>query len=894
MFKRNVISAAALVCLGAALSAPALAQNTLERVEITGSAIKRSINDEGALPITVIKVDDLRASGVTSVEAVIQMLSSNQSSTSSLNAIGSGTGGATYANLRGLGNNKTLVLLNGRRMTAFAFGADAVDLNSIPFAVIERVEVLRDGASAVYGTDAIGGVINFITKSNYRGGQLVVETTRPTATGGGKEGVSVTGGFGDLDKDSFNVWVSLDIRNQDRIRALNRSFSKTGIIPSKGVSGFSGTTFPGNFAQNSTIGTANALAPACLDPLSKVNPTNAKACVFDFSSTIDITPDLNQKTVAGRASVKLPGDHIFTFDALSTDTTTTARVAPDPVTGITIQPSNPFYPRTYPGLNLALPVSAGYRMVPAGNRTNESNSTGSRIVADLSGVLAGFDYKTGAFYTRSQASDAAVDGYVNTPFVRAQVGLGNLNPFAEPTPAQLAVIQQAKRKGVFANATGETRGFDARISREIFDLPGGKAAFALGAEYRKETYRNDSNDDVVLAIPSAGRSPNHVGGVRDVKALGGELLLPVLKDLEVQLALRTDDYSDAGRSTNPKIGVRYQPIKEIAVRGSYNRGFRAPTLDDLYGPQTVTFTAGALNDPLLCDAAGKAIPAAGGVQGRDCGQQPQVQQGGNPFLKPEKSNTFSFGVALEPLKDLTVTIDYWNIKLKDKLDSLPPLTIVTDPVRYAANIVRCNTLSAAVQTNLSRCSGLDANSNAIGYLVTLTDNVGQAKTDGVDVSAAYGMKLGSFGALSLSYDGTWVRSYTYQTNPSDPFKQNVGLYVDGSPVFRWKHTMGAGWTMGNWGSRLNIRHQTGYRDQNDKTTVVGGPSFYGDVKPYTLVDLSGTYKLNKATSLTAGVKNLFDTDPPFSNQSTRSQRGYDPRYTDATGRAYFVRAAVGF
>ncbi len=889
--KLSAISAAVFAL--AALSAQAQTSQ-LERIEITGSAIKRSISSEGALPITVLKVDELRQSGVTSVEAVIQLLSANQGSTSSLNSIGSGTGGASYANLRGLGNNKTLVLLNGRRMTSFAFGADAVDLNSIPFAVIDRVEVLRDGASAVYGTDAIGGVINFITKNNYSGGQFSVETTRPSGKGGGKEGGSVTVGFGDLDADSFNVWLSVDVRNQDRIRALDREFAKTGIIPSRGVNGNSGTTFPGNFAQNSTIGTANLTAPACAAPLSLVNPTNNKACVFDFSSTIDIIPDVSQKTFAGRASFKLPGDHILSFDGLATENTNTARVAPDPVTGITIQPSNPFYPSAYPGLNTALPVSAGWRMVPAGNRTNQSNSSGKRIVADLTGVLAGFDYKAGAFVTESTASDAAVDGYVNAPFVRSEVAAGRLSPFSDPTPAQLAIIEQAKRKGVFANATGSTNGVDFRVTRDLFEMSGGKAAFALAAEYRKENYRNDTNDDVVLAIPSAGRSPNHVGGSRNVKALGGELLLPVFKQVEVQLALRTDDYSDAGRSTNPKIGVRYQPVKEVALRGSYNKGFRAPTLDDLYGPQSVTFTAGAINDPLLCDAAGKAIASAGGVQGRDCGQQPQVQQGGNPNLKPEKSTTYSFGVAFEPVKDLTVTADYWNIKLKDQLGALPATTIVADPVRYAANIVRCNTLSAAVQANLSRCGGLDANSNAIGYLVTLTDNIGQVKTDGVDLSATYATKLGSFGNLGLTYDGTWVHSYTYQTNPSDPFKQNAGLYVDGSPVFQWKHSIGANWSMENWAGRLGIRHQTGYRDQNDATTVVGGASFYGDVKPYTLVDLSGTYKFNKVTALTIGVKNLFDTDPPFSNQSTRSQRGYDPRYTDATGRALFARAVYGF
>ena len=158
-----------------------------------------ALADEGALPISVIKAEELRQSGVTSVEQIIDLLASSQSSNTGSNSIGSSTGGAAYANLRGLGTNKTLVLLNGRRMTAFAFGATAVDLNSIPFAVIDRVEVLRDGASAVYGTDAIGGVINFITKTNYRGGQIVLEATRPQDDGGKKEGGSVTIGFGDLD-----------------------------------------------------------------------------------------------------------------------------------------------------------------------------------------------------------------------------------------------------------------------------------------------------------------------------------------------------------------------------------------------------------------------------------------------------------------------------------------------------------------------------------------------------------------------------------------------------------------------------------------------------------------------------------------------------------------------
>jgi iron complex outermembrane receptor protein len=904
MFKRNVISTAVLVGLGTVTSA--MAQQTLERVEITGSAIRRSISDEGALPITVVKVDDLRQQGVTSVEGILELLSASQSSSPGTNSIGSSTGGAAYANLRALGSNKTLVLLNGRRMTSFAFDANAVDLNSIPFAVIERVEVLRDGASAVYGTDAIGGVINFITKSNFRGGQIVAEMTKPSKDGGKKEGGSVTFGFGDLETDKFNFWASIDSRRQERVRALDRDFAKTGIIPSRGVNGNSGTTFPGNFTGSFIVPVSanfptgretrsfNTTAPNCAPPLSLVNPTNANACVFDFSSTIDIIPAVKQNTVAARMAIKIADDHVLTFEGLSTDNKNTSRVAPDPVTGITINPGNPAYPTGVPNLDTTKPINVGWRMVPAGPRTNESNSAAKRAVADLSGVIASWDYRLGAMLSRSTASDAAADGYVSAPFVRAQVAAGNLNPFRDATATELAVIEQAKRRGVFGYASGETKGVDVRASRDLFALPGGSAAIALAAEFRKENYRFDTNDSVVTSIPSAGRSINHKGGDRDVKAYGGELLLPVWKNVEVQLAIRTDDYSDAGKSTNPKVGIRFQPIKEVVLRGSYNTGFRAPGLDDLYAPQTVTFSSGAKNDPILCDANGKAIGSLGGVQSRDCGLQPQVQNGGNVNLKPEKSKTFTVGAAFEPIKDLTFSIDYWNISLRDQINVLPLDTIIADPTRYAANFVRCNTLPLAVQNTLNRCSGLDNNSPAIGYIIQTNDNIGKIKTKGFDLTAGYNMKLGGFGALSLAYEGTYVRSYKYQTNPSDPFKENVGIYSDGSPVFKWKHNLSAAWALDNFGARMSLRHQSGYRDQNDPSTVVGGPSYYGDVSAYTLVDLSGTYKFNKMTSVTVGVKNLFDTDPPFSNQSNRSQRGYDPRYTDPLGRSLFVRAAYGF
>ncbi len=896
MFQKSRVCTAVLLALGGAsalLTAPTAFAQSDQRIEITGSAIRRSVSDEGALPLTVLKAEDLREAGITSVEQVIQQLSFSQSSSIGSNSIGSGTGGATYANMRGLGTNKTLILLNGRRMAPFAFAVNAVDLNSIPFSVIDRIEVLRDGASAIYGTDAIGGVINFITKNDYNGGTISLEASIPEAKGGGTRRGSFVAGFGDLNKDKFNFWLSVDSQQQKRIRALDRSFSKSGIIPEHGVNGNSATTFPGNFTQSSTGIAGNPTAPNCAPPLSVVSPSSSKTCVFDFSATIDIMPDIEQNTLAARLTSLLPGDHQMSIDFVSTNNRNVSRVAPDPVSNIVIAPGNPFYPTNYPGLDNTKNVTVGWRMVPAGPRTNESQSDASRVVWDLRGSFGEWGYVAGLFASSSLASDAAADGYVNAPFVRSEVAAGRLNPFADATPAQLAIIQQAKRMGTFANAEGTTSGGDFRVTRDLFAMGGGNAALALGGEVRREGYNYNTDDAVVAAIPSAGRSPYHVSGSRDAYALAAEVLLPITKQLELTLAVRGDHYSDAGDTVNPKVSLKFQPFKQLLLRGSYNTGFKAPTLDDLYGPQSITFAAGAVNDPLLCPN-GVVNVAAGGVAARDCGLQVQVQQGGNPNLKPEKSKTFSLGIAVEPIQNFTLSADYWNIKLRDQINAIDQVSILGNPTLYGDKIIRCKNIPVAQQAELNRCGADNLNSNAIGYVVTLTDNLGKVQTSGVDLSAGYVMKAGNAGTFAFNWDGTWVRSYKYQNSASDPMKENVGLYIDNGPVFRWQHALSLAWSRGDWKARLGVRHRTGYTDQNNPTTVVGGPSFYDRVDAYTLVDVSATTKIGKNISLTAGVTNLLDKDPPFSNQSTRSQRGYDPRFTDPVGRALFLRGTMTF
>lgn len=887
MFKQKrmhvLIGYAIGVGVFATASTLVMAQEKIERVEITGSAIKRSIAAETALPVTIIDVKALRESGVTSVEEAMNTLASNQTSLGSSQAIGAGTGGKAAANLRGLGSNKTLVLLNGRRLASFAFDSASVDLNAIPLAAVERIEVLRDGASAIYGTDAIGGVINFITKRNFDTGEVAFELTLPREDGGGESRWSLAKGFGNLDRDGYNFWASVDSKRQDAVAAVERKFANTGVRLDKGMSLTSSTTFPGNFVQTqaaTTISGNPTRAAGCAPPFSL--PLAATTCRFDYAAMIDIVAPTETQTLMARGNFKL-GSSLAAIEVLHSDNRNVARVAPDPVTGITMTPASPFFPTTYPGIDPATNITAGWRMMPAGRRTNEAITSSDRVVATLAGSWTAWDYNAGLFWTQSKARDGSIDGYVNAGAIKAGVLAGTLNPFGAPTAAQQTLIDAAKMIGTAATAKGSTSGADFRVSGEVFNLPGGKIGVSAGIEARNEKYRNDTDDAFVMAVPSMGRDAYHASGSRDVRALTLEAALPITKQFELNLAARRDNYSDFGSTTNPKIGFKFQPFKVFMLRGSANEGFRAPTLDELHGPQSITFSANAYDDPVLCPG-GVVNVAAGGVAPRDCGMQVQAQLGGNPALKPETSKTRTLGIVLQPTSDMQFSLDYWNIDMAQQIAAFPETAVMADPVKYASRILRCNTLSAAVQANLTACQGGYANGPGIGYIVTLSDNLGAVKTNGFDLGASYAFKTDRFGRFALTYSGTRVNSYKYQNSPDDPMKENVGIYQDASPVFRWQHVIGVNHTMANWSTQLIIRNKSGYTDQDPANSV----------SSYTLTDLLATYSGFKGLTLTAGIKNLLNVDPPFSNQGNTFQVGYDPRFTDAIGRAVFLRGSYSF
>ncbi|MEP6609043.1 MAG: TonB-dependent receptor plug domain-containing protein, partial [Burkholderiaceae bacterium] len=483
MLKRTRLSLAISAAFGAGLVGitPALAQQQLDRVEITGSSLRRA-DAETALPVTIIRADELIKQGITTVEQAIRTLPQNQTSVGISQSVGATNAGASFADLRGLGaatgtsGQRTLVLLNGRRLANQAYDSGAVDLNSIPLAAVDRIEVLRDGASAIYGTDAIGGVINFILRREYTGVEASAEFQSPQEQGGGKtRRGSVTGGFGSLDKQGFNIFGTFDYRKQDALPAADRAFASSGVIPARGANRSSGTTFP------ATVSGFNPSAPGCAPPDSFFN---GSTCRYDFVRQIDLIGDNEQTSFLTKGTLKLDQTYV-SLEYLRGKLNSTNRVAATPLTGLTIPSTSPFYPVGATG-NIV-----NWRTTVAGKRTDENEAIGERTLLDVNGSAFGWDYRAGVFRTTNKVETNFTDGYLQRPLIAAGVLNGILNPFGPQTAAGTSLINNSKVLGTVLSGDGEVNGFDARVSRDLFQRAGGPAALAVGVEYRKEKFALD-------------------------------------------------------------------------------------------------------------------------------------------------------------------------------------------------------------------------------------------------------------------------------------------------------------------------------------------------------------------------------------------------------------------
>lgn len=938
MFKPTRISRAVLLALGGALLAPVAAQaQETQRIEVTGSLIKR-ISSEAATQVVTLNVEDLAKAGVTNAEQAVKFITQQQGGTVTSGSVSGTNGAAAYADLRALGPGRTLVLLNGKRVAPNPFAVVGTDLNTLPLAAVARIETLPDGASAIYGTDAIAGVINFITRKDYKGGSVGVGLQKTEAGGGDVSTATLLGGIGDLAKQGWNVYGGLSLRKQDPMRGDERAFSRSSYQPQFGFNGTSPTTFPANYTQTvgttTTVANANPTSPACDPPgsisIPEGNGTRIR-CFADTQIYTHTVPKQDQNSLFLRGSLSLGGDHLASVEYFRAFNRVGQQIAPSPESGLTMPNTSPYYPGnglypTAPGLNPANNISISWRTTFLGPRRAEQENVTQRLVAGIEGSLAGWDYQAHLISSRAEVENHYLGGWPGTQALRNGVAgclltpatnlsatgvcsaplLVNgqrlyLNPFGDQTAEGLAYMQANQVLGKVQNGESNSNGLTATISRPVFKMAGGDAVVAATFEARKDDMEYNTDPSVRQAA-SSGLAGTGLfrEGERDVKGLGVEAALPLMKGLELGLSVRHDDYSDFGTTTNPKVSLRWQPNEQVLLRGSANRGFAAPSLYNLYLPNQTTFTSTRYNDPVLCPNGATGTLPPGGVASRDCGIQFQQLQGGNADLKPEKSKAWTVGFVLAPAANVTVGLDYWNYEIQDSISTLGEATIFGDPTKYASLFVRCSQASAEIRNALGACQ--IPGGDPLAYIINTNQNLGDVKTSGFDVQASANSGATSVGRFNVSYRGTYVHKYRFQVEPGGRFFNPVGEYTgqfvtgntSGGPMIRYQHVLSFGWDQGAWSTLITQRYLGGYRDQNSAASVAVG--FRNNVvKEYSTFDLAVTYRGIKGLTLSGSILNVFDEDPPFTNQTSRFQaRAYDDRFHNPLGRTYQVSARYEF
>ncbi len=900
MLKRTKLCAGLAVAFGTQIAiTPAAAQDAppqqLERVEITGSAIKR-IDAETSVPVTVIKFEDLKREGITTIEQVLSRISGSQTMQGTSQSVGLGTGGAAFANLRGLGQNKTLVLLNGRRIANNAIDASAPDLNTIPFAVIDRVEVLRDGASSLYGTDAVGGVINFITKQEFNGGTATLGYDNPQKSGGKAYNGSFGFGAGNLATDGMNVFGFVDYQKQDRIRASERPYAARSLKTSS-------STFPGQYNQGGNG--QSPVYPQCGSPAGiplGSTVTGDQTCGYLYSREVDDVPNTERESVMLKGTARVAGDNQVSLEYFATQSRNDTLIAGVPYGALAVNPGTRYYPGngitpaptafvldpayTYAGApdgTLPGAVRVRWRDELSGGRAEQSTNVQQRLVAALQGNAIGWDYNAGASFNSNAITDKLTGGYTNGDVITPDILNGIINPFGANDAAGLAAVAGAAELGTLFTARGLVYSADARASRELGDWlhAGRPAALALGTEVRHENFQEVGNpgfDQQVISSTGFDPATNN-RGQRSVYAVYAEFDLPVIKSLDVTAALRYDKYSDFGSTTNPKGSFRFQPVPQFLLRGSAETGFRAPSLFELHSPTTYTNTANNHDDPVRCPGG---TPIAGASKSDNCATQFLVLNGGNLQLKPEKSTSYTVGIVVEPVNDATFGVDLFWIRLKQQIGTLSDDTIYGDPVKYAGLFHRAP--DGSISTDGSQCPGSNC-----GYVADTTENLGEIHTSGIDLSASYRVRTAAIGNFVLAANSTYVTRYDYQNEEGGAFFSGVGAYSGGvapggAPVFRWQATGNVDWNFGPYGLAVATRYKSGYLDSIPPNHVAS----------YTVFDLSGSWAPVKSVSLTLGVRNLLNRLAPFSNQAATFQTGFDPRFADSTGRSFFGRGTYNF
>jgi len=941
------------------LAYPALAQqagdgsatsDNIQRVEITGSSIKR-IAKEGSLPVQTLSRAEIDQTGATSVADLVATLPSMQGFVTSSASVNGGGGGVQTASVHAIGTAYTLVLLNGRRMAPYGTGS-AVNLASIPLSAVERVEILTDGASTLYGSDAIAGVVNFILKKNQHDFNIDATYTSPQKAGGKSGNLAVSKGFGDLDSDGYNVLLAYSHDEQKQLNASQRDFASSGVH-----------RFSQDGKQYAIYQTSINSSPANVTVATKDNPdgtgfsadlvstghcnapntfARGSVCRFDYAATVQLLPELKRDSFFANGSLRLNPDTTAFSELALSKFTNTARYAPaaqpltvfdtDPATGV--RTVNQAYMAAYN--KSVVPLLAGlgikqsditgvflnYRGADAGGRTDEYRTDAVHFVTGIDSHVANWD--VGAAYTHSQnrQTDTALAGYMSGDKFESLVASGAYNPFIYTADASATLAPAVLRQSLEVTRS-KIDVASLHGSREVFDLPGGAAALGLGADFTRQSYQDEPS--AIAQGPGPGNpgwTDVEIGGGTGAQALDAtrnnwgsfaELLMPVMKDLELTGAVRYDSYDavekhntsydingvaskpgqvgeDVAKATY-KLSLRYTPTQSLLVRASYGTGFKAPTMNNIADPLK---NAGSSNNH-ACPITAPSDPRYIYCRGTS---EYGLLTNGNPAtgaagLKAEESKQASVGFRVEPTSALSIGLDLWDVKLENQIKTLSEDQIFNNPALADKYI-------SIYYDPIQKSKVLVATLSPV--------NLSSSHFRGIDFDSTWKHNT-PVGKLTVNWNGTYMLK-AEQDVPYTGVEKSIGRFDSYNDVVfrlitRLTFALKSSDKMTN---SLTVNYRSGYHDQpitaddgavravNADGSIGGFTDVTRDVKSYTTLDWQAKIAPVKNLTLTAGIRNLLDQDPPLSirNSGGGNQVGYDGRYTDPLGRTFYLTAGYKF
>ena len=879
------------LCVASAAAAPRAGNDAEEkdvlelgRQVVTGSRIRR-IDVEEARPVVVITREDIELSGRDSVADVLRNNPVNTLGSTRERSGNAWIGQATIS-IHGIGANRTLVLLDGRRMPRSPVTANqAVDLNIIPLAAVERVEILTDSASAIYGSDAIGGVVNIILRKDYEGMEIQASTDRPTREGADAESAVLTlGGASDRGRFLF----SADFRNKQHIASADRFYTLGTTGYQTGAAAYPNAPFPATWyawenADNvsswgNTIWPHQLAAPNCeqvADPATGkrllagpyVAANGEEHCGFHYAPSAWETTDLNRASVFLHADYELTPDHALRLHSLLSTQDVHGRFAPPPG-DIRLNEAAAAglkwgfdFDVPYPEL---LPYTLRHRFAGMGNRDFEALLTLSETALLAYGSAGIFEYELEARHTRYDGREDSCC-FPKAFTTLEYVSQGLYNPFDPLHPGNAGALT-----AIAANSTRDSRAdfrsYSGNVSLDLFRAPGGRLSWAFGFDYFDEQYR-DIYDPLSSGGDLLGRAGVSGEGERRIRALFGEALAPLLPNLELSAALRWDQYDDsAGSELSSYLSARYQPSGWLLLRASWGEGFRAGSMNNLYDGASLWLQTGF--DLVKCRRDGIALP--------ECteGEVP-TYTGGNPTLRPELSESYNLGVVVA-WNSLTVRADYWNVDLENGI-GLPPLqgliglefegqcldTGRIEKTRYSATsaaIVRCGSGSL-----LKR----DPVTGALLEADVFWDNTFRAQFRGVDLQLIYDLPTAGLGDFRFqAHAGTILRLRTRSRTAAD-WSSGLGA-VSGAAA-------AAGARPSDRSSVAIIWH---YGDHTVSSYIhyVGGfalPEAEFSISAHTEFDLFYQWSAPWDASITLGVKNLTDEDPELGSFRTPLPQAYN-------------------